>query len=87
MNMKSFAMLIVSGLLAASIAYIAPAIADDSTMDGIQMSADNTMQNNGSTNDSNMNNNTSGDHSNPSNADANSSDQGTPDTATGDDDY
>ncbi|RDI42714.1 hypothetical protein [Aquicella lusitana] len=80
MKMKSFAMLAMSGLLAASVAYVAPAMADDSsdTNVGSLQSApsDSAMQNQGSSqNDMSANGSSSG------------SDEGTPDTATGDDDY
>lgn len=89
MNMKSFAMFAMSGLLAASFAYVAPAMAQSSTGSSMQQPApsDNS-QNSGSQNgsgtsqgsDNSMNN----DNTNNSNS---SSDQGSPDTATGDDDY
>lgn len=87
MKMKSFAMLIMSGVFFASGAYIAPAMADDANSGDAMMSlADNDMQN-GNTNvgndSSSQNDNTlsSNNSSNPTN------DAGGPDTATGDDDY
>ena len=79
MKMKSLAILALSGVLAASVAYIAPAIADDTSGHSMQNPSDNNMQNSGST-DNTMNN-----ASDPSNI--GSPDQGSPDTATGDDDY
>lgn len=90
MKMKSFAMLAMSGLLTASFAYIAPAMADDAGGGNQSMPApsDNGMQN--QSNDmSNMNNNPSNDNmNNPNNSTSgSSSDSGMPDTATGDDDY
>ncbi len=89
MKMKSFAMLVLSGIVfAASCAYIAPAMADDMNGGQSQMLADQTspsdsnMQNGGGSqgNDNNMGN----DSTNNTN---NSNDQASPDTATGDDDY
>lgn len=95
MNIKSFAMLAMSGLLAASCAYIAPAMADDtstpSSGQSMQAPADNSaqsgngMQNNGSS-QGDMNSNNNG-GSNSSGSSSSSSDEGSPDTATGDDDY
>lgn len=96
MKMKSFAMLAMSGLLTASIAYVAPAMADDLTNSGQSMQApsDNSTQNQnnaGSAPSDNMNNNTgtspNDNMNNNNNGSSNSSDQGSPDTATGDDDY
>jgi hypothetical protein len=106
MKIKSFAMLALSGLLAASCAYIAPAMADDANMGpSMQPPADSTpnsnaMQglsqndnqygpsdNNSGTSD-NMSDNSSNDQSTSNNnPSANPSDEGGPDTATGDDDY
>ena len=81
MKMKSFAALAMSGLLAASFAYVAPAMADDMSnsngMSSMPAPSDNGMPNSGNpteTSPSSMNN-------------VGSSDEGTPDTATGDDDY
>jgi len=96
MKMKSFAML---ALLAASFAYIAPALADDSldTVSNTNQSmqtptiADNSsMQNNNGTQNSSDNNSQSSDNNSNSNDTSNNSsnDEGnSPDTATGDDDY
>lgn len=86
MKMKSLAMLAISGALAASFAYVAPAMADDTSNNGQSMQApsDNGMQNNSSQNtgsspsDNSMNNNSNS---------TSGSDEGSPDTATGDDDY
>lgn len=97
MKLKSLAMLAVSGVLIASISYVAPAMADDtvnnygSTMqtpsDNMPNPGNNMMSNSG--NNMSSNNALSGSpsdmgmgNSNPSNMD-----EGTPDTATGDDDY
>ncbi len=89
MKMKSLAILAMSGvLLAASVAYVAPAMADDTSNAGQSMqqtpsqapSSDNSMQNQGQ-DQSQSNTGSQGDMNN------NSSDQGSPDTATGDDDY
>lgn len=81
MKMKSFAML--AGLLLASAAYIAPALADEAG------SADQSMQNvqpdNGVPNQGNMQNAPSQNDSSMNNV--GNSDEGSPDTATGDDDY
>ena len=91
MKMKSFAMLASSGLLAGYIAYITPAMADytNASNPSMQQSnpADNAGQNmadpnNTSNSDQNMN-----DNSNNNSSNNNSDQQGTPDTATGDDDY
>lgn len=82
MKTKSLAMVAASALLAASFAYIAPAIADDTTGQSTQApSSDASTPNSGST-DNTMNNNSTDNSSNTS-----GTDQGTPDTATGDDDY
>lgn len=77
MKMKSFAMLALSGLLAASIVYTAPAMADDQNMNdqSTQQSATDNMNTGSTQHNDNMNNNDS------------NSDQGVADTATGDDDY
>lgn len=87
MKMKSFAMVAMSGLLAASFAYVAPAMADDAIDAGqsAQTGTDNTMQN--QTPAAMPSNNSA-----PTSADMNASgggnaDEGSPDTATGDDDY
>ena len=93
MKIKSFAMLAMSGLVAASFAYIAPAMADDSsnmggTTDQSTQAApsqstpsDNNMQNqNNSGSSSDMN-------SGSSSSSSTGSDEASPDTATGDDDY
>ena len=96
MKMKYFAMLALSGLLAASCAYIAPAMAEDANNgQSMQPPADNTpnsnvMQSPSQSDNQNGNNsdNTSSDqNNNPGNSSVNPSDDGGPDTATGDDDY
>jgi hypothetical protein len=85
MKIKSLAMFAMSGLLAASIAYVAPAMAaDDNDMgQSSQQAAD--AQNSGdqgaTTNDSSSTGNSN------SSSNSSTSDQGSPDTATGDDDY
>lgn len=89
MKMKSFAMLAMSGLLTASFAYIAPAMAEDTSNVGQAMDApsDNGMQQNDMNQNNDMTqNNPSGDMSNTNNP-GSSNDSGMPDTATGDDDY
>jgi len=92
MNMKSFAMLAMSGLLVTSFAYIAPAMADDAGNNGQSMQqptpSDNGMQdqNGGSQNGSSANQGSDNTMNNDSGS-SNSVDQGSPDTATGDDDY
>lgn len=82
MNMKSIAMLAMSGLLAASIAYTTPAMAEEEnfgeTPSDIGMTADSGMQTNASpATDTQAANSASDD----------TAAAGTPDTATGDDDY
>jgi hypothetical protein len=93
MKMKSFAMLAMSGLLATSFGYVAKAMAegDASSNNGQSMQtvpSDNNMQNPGSS--SQNNSGSSSDMNNNSNNNGSSSsgtDEGSPDTATGDDDY
>lgn len=77
MKMRSFAVLAISCLLAAN---VAPAMADDmNNNSGSSMPSDNGMQNqNGSSDNSNNANNM---------GNVGSTDEGSPDTATGDDDY
>lgn len=92
MKMKSFALLAAAGGLALSLLSGAPVWADDS-MSGSTMQSptensnqnQNNMQNSnvGSQNDSNSTNNSN----NNANTNSNSQDEGSPDTATGDDDY
>lgn len=85
MKMKSFAMLVMPGLFAASLAYIAPAMADDMNSgsgQSMQQSApsdNNSMGSGMSPTNDNSNSDNSGN--------SGSTDQGSPDTATGDDDY
>ena len=89
MKMKSFAMLAVSGFLAASCAYIAPAMADDMSDNGQQMQAAPSDMQSGAGDNMSSNNNLAMGSSN-SMSSGNSSggtDQASPDTATGDDDY
>lgn len=82
MKMKSLTMLVMSSLLTLSCAYIAPVMADDdmtATQSLQQDSSDKVDQNdNGSTQN---NDDSSTSSSNIGN------DEGSPDTATGDDDY
>ncbi len=82
MRMKSFAILAMTGLTAASLAYVAPAMADNgSSMQA--PSSDSTSTQNGSGTSQGSDNSMGSDNSSSSG----SSDQGSPDTATGDDDY
>lgn len=83
MKMKSFAMIAVSGLLSASFAFAAPATADDSATAEQSMTtlSDNSMQNQNSS----QQNNTNSAFDVSSNT--NTTDEGSPDQATGDDDY
>ena len=83
MRIKSFAMLAISGLLAASLSYIAPAMADDM---GNTNPSGQTAAPDANTNNAN-NTNSSGTDNGTNTGSANSTDQGGPDTATGDDDY
>ncbi|VVC76045.1 hypothetical protein AQUSIP_13470 [Aquicella siphonis] len=86
MKIKSFAMLIASGLAAACLAYVAPAMADDISNGDLAMqpssSSDNSSDN-GSANSVDQGDSSSTDN----NGSAATMDQGSPDTATGDDDY
>ncbi len=93
MKMKSFAVLAFSGLIAASIANIAPAMADDmSNSNGqtMQTPPDDNVQNQNSPTTTpptdSMNNNSNPGNNNNGNT-GSTTDQGSPDTATGDDDY
>ena len=83
MKMKSLAMVAMSGLLVASFAYVAPAMADDMNEGSGQ-----SMQQPAPSDNSSMGSGMSsgGDSSSMDNG-SSSSDQGSPDTATGDDDY
>jgi hypothetical protein len=91
MKMKSFAMLALSGLLTASLAYIAPAMAEDMNNNGSTMqqapsdtnSGAGSSQGSDNMGGSNDQNNSGG----AAGSQGSSSDQGSPDTATGDDDY
>lgn len=90
MKMKSLAMLAMSGFVAASVAYVAPALADDaSTGQAMQSPADNAMQSPGDNNGGQSGNaqNNVGSAQDMSSPSSNSDDAGSPDTATGDDDY
>ena len=99
MKMKSFAMLAMSGLMATSIAYVAPAMAEDDTGsnggqsmqtpsdNGMQNPGGNNQNNPGSLNDSSSDNSNDMNNSNNMGGSSNSTDEGSPDTATGDDDY
>lgn len=88
---KSFAMLVVPGLLVASLAYVAPAMAED--MNGAEQGmqqfalADNSSTGSGMGSGMGSSMAPSNDNSNSDAGSANSIDQGSPDTATGDDDY
>lgn len=93
MKMKSFAMLAMSGMLASMVAYVTPAIADDYDLNNnnsnVQpISPDDTLQ--AYKNDANIGamTNTAQNNKAPQ-QDYNNivEDQGTADTATGDDDY
>jgi hypothetical protein len=92
MKKRSFAMIAMSGILAASFAYVAPAMADDSAGQSMSQapastdSSTQSMDNQGNTatppSDTDSNMGTSGSNS------TTGTDQSTsPDTATGDDDY
>lgn len=95
MKMKSFAMLAASGLLAASLVYAAPVLADDTAGDQpMQMSSDSAgmpgqgsapQDNAGASSD--MMNNTGASSDTNASSSAGGSDEASPDTATGDDDY
>ena len=97
MRMKSFAMLAMSGLLAASLVYVAPAVADDNTSGNTGATqaapADNSTQNQNNATSGNIGSDNSGmsgtqsPSDNNSNSSGSSSDEGSPDQATGDDDY
>lgn len=92
MKMRSLAMLVTTSMLtAAFIAYVAPAFAeDDNTTQTMQAPTDNNSenQNNDMSNPSANNmSNPSANMMNPSSPSSSSTDQATPDTATGDDDY
>lgn len=103
MRTKAFAMLAVTGLWVASIAYVAPAmaeessdlpmeqtLADNSSTNTMQPPADNSAQAPSNSSQSDMNSNTGSSSSNGNNSTSNSStsnDEASPDTATGDDDY
>ena len=86
MKMKSFAMLAMSGLLAASLGYAAPVLADD-TSNGDQATQQNV--DNSSTDQAQATDNdaSQSDSSSNTSGSASSTDGGSPDTATGDDDY
>lgn len=91
MKMKSLAMSVFSGLILASLAYIAPAIAEDNSYGGSDQSmpapSDSGMPTQNNTNPSS--DNTSSNNSNPSDMGniGSVNEAGGPDTATGDDDY
>lgn len=79
MKMKSFAVLAMSGFLAA---YVAPALADDASNIDQAAASDNNPPMVQADNSSSL-----GNDNTDANGSANSVDQGSPDTATGDDDY
>jgi hypothetical protein len=94
MKMKSFALLAMPVLLAASFAYTAPVFADD--MDAMNndnpMLAENDVQNQNNMMNNNNSNSMGNNYNNSTNNNTNSnpnSDEGSPDTApsNGDDDY
>lgn len=96
MKMTSFAMLVTTSMLAvASVAYVAPALAeDDNTMQTMPAPADNNTQDQNQNNDmsnppanNNMGNPSANNMSPGNDNNSSSTDQATPDTATGDDDY
>ena len=89
MRMKTFAMLTMSGLLAASLAYVAPALADDSSSNGAAMQGTGDGSQNNATNnigaDSMAGTSNQTDSSGSSGSSSSSSDEGSsPDQATGD---
>jgi hypothetical protein len=88
MKIKSFAILAMTGLLAASCAYIAPAMADDMN-GGTQAAPSDQMapsdMSGSPQNNDNMGMNMSADNNSGTNNPSN--EQASPDTATGDDDY
>lgn len=86
MKMKSFAMFAISGMLVASMSYIAPAMAEDTMLAYEQSSPSSSdgVQNPNNNMSSMSNSNSSPNYNNMNN---NSPDEAVPDTATGDDDY
>lgn len=92
MKTKTFAMLTMTGLLAASIAYVTPALADDSSNSGsaTQAAPADGSQNNAAPNigADNMGGTPNQTDSNSSSSSSSSDDSsGSPDQATGDEDY
>jgi len=81
MKMKSFAMLMVSGLCAASLAYIAPAMADDMQQ---QSPSGTSSMDSGMSQGSGMG---SGMSQGSSSSGSSNSNNASPDTPSGDDDY
>lgn len=75
MKIKSLAMLVCSGLIAATVAYVTPALADDTTDNQSSQSSSDQSQSNTDQSQSNGDSNGS------------SSDATTPDAASSDDDY
>lgn len=93
MKMKSLATLAISGMLACSVVYIAPAMADYTNAANPAMSNNNVPNihdpnaNVGAMNNPNRPNNNDRGQQDTLSYGNNPADQGTPDTATGDDDY
>lgn len=85
MKIKSFPVMAMSGLLLSSLTLISPVMADDAVTNSQTVPSDNSVQN--------QNNNVPNAAAGPQASDLNNanpgqaSDQATPDTATGDDDY
>lgn len=92
MKMKSFALLAVSGLLASALGYAVPAMADDMSSGGTSMQAttpsttDTQNQNNAAAPAPSNDNSSNSSTENPTSG-SSSSDEGNPDTPSGDDDY
>ncbi len=84
MKMKPFAMLAISSLVGVTLAYVTPAVADDAANgQAMQAPTDTQMPNSSMPMPSNNDNA----NANSNNNNNNNDDNGTPDTATGDDDY
>ena len=90
MKMKSFAMIALSGLLAASFTYVSPAMADDANTNSNGQSMQSAPSDNGTPSqqgDSSSSSETTNNSNTGSSSNTGSTDEGSPDTATGDDDY
>jgi len=88
MKIRSFAMIAMSGIMAASLAYVAPVMADDSaagqSMEQAPASTDNGASQAQGNSDAPA---ATAPDSSTGNSGSSAPDQATPDTATGDDDY